>query len=142
MGAIAVLDPLTQFKKASDAKIKSDLSQVQKGLETYYQDYGKYPLKCAATYQIQSAAGGCLGWGSAWQPYMNVLPSDPTKGHNYAYYVSADRQTYYLYANLNRGTDPQICGSLNVNKECSSVPVANLCGAKCNFGVSSPNVNP
>jgi prepilin-type N-terminal cleavage/methylation domain-containing protein len=40
---LTVLDPIAQFQKANDAKIKSDLSQIQKGLENYYNDNNVYP---------------------------------------------------------------------------------------------------
>lgn len=135
---MAVLNPFSQFQKARDSRIKSDLSQIQKALETYYQDKSSYPT--TSGYKIFDSL--VINWGSSWQPYMNVVPRDPTLSHNYVYY-SLNGQTYYLYANLVRGVvDPQVCQNLNANGECSSVPAANLCGAKCNFGVSSPNVTP
>jgi type II secretory pathway pseudopilin PulG len=43
MIAMATLDPISQFQKSSDARKKSDLSQIQKALEVYYEDAGRYP---------------------------------------------------------------------------------------------------
>lgn len=137
--SIAVLNPFSQFQKARDSRIKSDLSQIQKALETYYQDKGSYPSSTSG-YKISDST--TINWGSSWQPYMNVVPKDPTLSNNYVYYAP-NGQSYYIYANLGRGAaDPQICKNLNANGECPSVPAVNLCGAKCNFGVSSPNITP
>lgn len=150
---ITVLNPLEQFQKARDAQRKSDLSQVQKALEQYYQDTGSYPLATNA-YQIIGLNSGTIGWGMAnannW-PYMNQLPKDPDSSRTYVYYSTG--QSYWLYASLERGgKDPQACNSGNA---CSSIqsgsggfPTAHKCSptvstsVTCNYGVSSPNTSP
>lgn len=135
---MAVLNPFEQFKKATDSRIKSDLAQIQKGLEVYYQDKQKYPAS-SATYRIVDASLGTINWGSNWGSYMNSVPKDPNTSHTYIYY-SPNGQTYYLYANLNRGVkDSQVCNNGNA---CTNVPSGVSCGGTCNFGVSSPNVSP
>jgi len=139
---IAVLNPFGQFQKARDARIKSDLSQLQKALETYYQDKGGYPSS-TSEYKILDGTT-TINWGSSWQPYMNVVPSDPTAINKYIYYVTSDRQAYYIYANLNKGAaDPQACngGNACISLSANGIPET-ACGATCNFGVSSPNVSP
>jgi prepilin-type N-terminal cleavage/methylation domain-containing protein len=141
---IMTLNPADQYAKAVDAKRKLELSQIQRALESYYQDHnGSYPLS-NAEYKIQDATLGSISWGAAWGSYIPVLPKDPGSGKNFVYY-SIDGRAYYLYASLDRATDPDICQGL-VNGECSSLPVHNhtLCGTgnMCNYGVSSPNVNP
>jgi len=141
-GALMVLNPFEQFKKASDARIKSDLAQIQKGLESYYEDKGSYPTNSAG-YNIVDAGLGTINWGSGWGAYMNAVPKDPTPAHKYIYY-SPDGQHYYLYANLIRGKkDPQVCKS--DASACSNVPAGAICGGAgviCNFGISSPNTSP
>ncbi len=135
---LATLNPLSQIQKANDSKRKSDLAQIQRALETYYQDNDGYPLSTSG-YQIPSHA-----WGTSWNPYMNLLPKDPNASYKYAYY-SSDGQSYYLYASLDRGSkDPQACESLNANLECSAKPFATVkaCGGACNYGVTSPNKSP
>jgi len=130
VGAIVALNPLAQFEKANDARRKSDLAQIQRALETYYQDHNQYPTN-TDSYQIDG-----VPWGSSWQPYMNVLPEDPTSSKHYAYY-SPDGQSYYIYASLDRvDTSDQCQGSA----PCGSTTVCG--GGKCNYGVSSPNVTP
>src|SRR3989344_1712300 len=60
-GAIAVLDPLAQIQKANDARRKSDLTQIQKALESHYDDFQKYPLSSGSpNYQIQYPDGASL----------------------------------------------------------------------------------
>lgn len=143
VGIIMTLNPLAQIQKARDASRKSDLSQIQKGLETYYQDNNKYP-QSTSDYKIKGLDGSTIEWNSSWLPYMSKVPKDSSSSKKYVYYsTGTDGQTYYIYASLDRGiNDPQICQNLNANGECSSVPGANLCLNKCNYGVSSPNVSP
>ncbi len=76
---------------------------------------------------------------------MSVLPKDPTSSKKYVYYSTGkDGQTYYLYANLDRGgNDSQACFS--TGSACSSAVSSGIgteCGGNCNYGVSSPNVSP
>lgn len=130
-GAITnIINPVAQFQKANDAKRKSDLSQIQKALETYYNDYGYFPS--AIDYKI---AG--INWGTSWGQYM-ILPSDPSTSRNYVYCLGlgASNQSYYLYASLEKG------GPIVENK-CNATTT--ICGTgipTCNYGVSSPNVSP
>lgn len=149
--SMAVLNPFSQFQKARDSRVKSDLSQIQKALETYYEDNGKYPLNATScTYQIFGNNGDgndCIEWGRSWQPYMNVMPKDPNSTNRYVYYVSSNRQSYYIYANLSRGqADPNacsgsFCSSLTTNG-ISSTACGTTTGVYCNYGATSPNVSP
>ena len=135
VAALVVLNPLAQFQKADDARRKSDLAQIQRGLELYYQDHNQYPAYTTDTYQISGVV-----WGSNWSPYMSVLPSDPIPTNHYVYYVSTDGQSYYLYTSLDRPSSSDLC------KGVSPVPCGSTtaCGSgnTCNYGVSSSNVSP
>ncbi|MBI2074535.1 MAG: prepilin-type N-terminal cleavage/methylation domain-containing protein [Candidatus Levybacteria bacterium] len=141
---IAIIDPLSQFQKANDARRKSDLSQIQKVLEQYYQDNGRYPDYDLSSFKLKNLDGDIVDWGSSWSPYMDVLPKDPSGSRNYVYY-SENGQSYWLYASLERGAkDPQACSGgvcPSLGKK-SGFPIANSCGQTCNYGVSSPNVSP
>ncbi len=152
-GAIVVLNPLAQIQKARDATRKSDLSQIQKALETYYQDQGRYPEYefSPPNYFIKTADANdsIKEWGTDWLPYMSTLPKDPSSpSRRYIYYSSNDGQTYYIYASLDRGaSDPQACTGANNNNACpgpsgGSIDMQNACGSRCNYGVTSPNVSP
>lgn len=158
--AIAALNPIDQFKKARDSQRKSDLAQIQRVLEQYYQDHGVYPSN-TASYTIADVNGNSIPWGGAagWPPYMNLVPSDPDSSNKtYIYYSSNNGQQYQLYASLEKGpTDPQTCKATVVNCQnnptsvtycsCSGVPASVDCGINgnhypCNYGVSSPNTTP
>jgi len=135
---------MEQFQKSRDARRKSDLSQIQKALETYYNDIGQYP-ESSSDWKIKSDTNTALNWGSSGWQYIGTLPKDPSGSLNYVYYSPAGRQSYYLYANLERGVnDPQAC---NQGAACSSAVTFELgtkCGvpsATCNYGISSPNVS-
>lgn len=147
---LAALDPMTQFQKSSDARKKSDLAQIQKALEIYYEDSGMYP-EYVVGFKIRNndSNQSTVEWGTSWQPYMNVLPKSPDST-NYIYYSPAGGQSYYLYASLSRGDkDQQAC---NDGLTCQSiidldgVIPENACdpggAGLCNYGVSSANVSP
>lgn len=133
-GVMLAINPGDQFKKTRDARRKSDLSQIQKALETYYNDNGKYPVSTG--YKIDG-----IDWGLQWSTYMGTLPKDPSSSRNYVYCAptptpAGSAQSYYLYASLENG------GPLTANN-CSTTTI--ICGTgvpACNYGVSSPNVSP
>ncbi|MEK7571376.1 MAG: type II secretion system protein GspG [Patescibacteria group bacterium] len=142
-----VLNPMDQIRKSNDAKRKASLGQVQSALELYYQDTGRYPAS-SSNFQLY-INNVTISWGNSWMPYMSKLPTDPTFGKTFVYYspASSNGQTYYLYANLERGAkDAQVC---NAGNACTSItsggagaPSATACGGTCNYGVSSPNTVP
>jgi type II secretion system protein G len=132
--AIAVLNPFAQFQKANDAKRMTDLSQIQKALETYYQDHQSYPPQNGANdYRIND--GRLIDWGKSWQPYMNVIPKDPSSNKNYVYSVGDNGQSYFIYASLDRVNSSNQCSGAD---PCGSTK----CVGTCNFGISSPNKTP
>lgn len=141
VGIVAVINPAQQVLKANDARRKSDLNTLQRGLEAYYHDFGSYPP--ASSYKI-APQGVPLAWGVAWSPYMNTLPKDPNGSRSYIYYVSADGQSYIVYASLEKATtDPQSC---NAGAACTSLSsrsiASSACGGTCNYGVASSDINP
>ncbi len=141
------INPVAQINKTNDAHRKSDLSAIQKALELYYQDNGNYPPSSADfKIYINSTA---ISWGSSWSPYITKLPKDTSPTNTYIYYspASGNGQTYYIYANLQRGSnDPQSCNNgaacTSLAQGSSGFPTATACGGTCNYGVSSPNVSP
>ena len=124
---IVFINPAVQFQRANDARRKSDLSEIQKALEVYYNDNNSYPVATDVSF------------GSAWDPYMGLVPQDPKpSGRNYVY-VQVDANTYRMYASLERPTDTPSCGV-----QCPSAPAPPACGVGtgCNFGITSPNTSP
>ena len=147
---LAAVNPIEQFRKAQDSKRKSDLAQVQRALEAYYQDFGRYPAHTTTglnTYTINTGLGeddNAILWGASWPPYMDVVPVDPSSSKFYIYVSDSTNgyQSYKIYASLDRGTnDPDACTEVT---GCTNAPGG--CGldeeSYCNFGLTSPNVSP
>lgn len=137
-GLINIINPVAQLQKAKDAQRKTDLNQIKKALEAYYQDNGHYP---AAVYFMIESTGddrSAAIWGTdQWAPYMSTLPMDPSSPKkNYVYNSIPDGQTYCIYASLDR--------EVQITSFGSCFPSGASCGtgATCNYGVSSPNVSP
>ena len=141
---ITVINPADQIQKANDGRRKSDLLQIQKSLEQYYQDNGRYPASTTdGSYQIVSVNQTPLPWGSSWIPYMNLLPKDPSGTKYYQYVSDSSGQIYYLYASLDRGSkDKDACKSGAACNSLLGISPMPTCGSVCNYGASSPNVSP
>ncbi len=148
VGALAILNPVAQFQKANDARRKSDLFQIQKALELYYNDNAEYPpINGVEDYRIKGLYGNVddrnvVSWGSSWEPYMDILPKDPSSSKRYVYFTDSGRQLYFLYASLDRGTDPSACSAGNCSSLSKNGISTAACGGTCNFAVTSPNVSP
>jgi len=125
--------------KSRDAKRKSDLEQVQRALEMYYNDYGNYPGSEGGKIKIEVA----LTWGSAEMKdsntlYMKELPKDPTGNPEYCYSKNDLPSGYKLYAKLENGQDPHCIGGI-------CTPPSADCGGLTkayNYGVASSNLSP
>jgi prepilin-type N-terminal cleavage/methylation domain-containing protein len=156
MVALAILDPFAQIKKTYDARRKADLSQIQKALESYYEDNGSYPCSSENYFRIKISCadisdGLAFDGATTWPKYMNVIPADPDSKKSYKYY-SPNGQTYYLYASLDRGDkDPSACnpgtqdecGSIaTVGKDIQCAPYPYTSTITCTYGASSPNTKP
>lgn len=125
---ISLVNYRTSQIKARDTRRKSDLSQIQKALEMYYNDYGVYPLGGAVGEILGCDAGAC-NWGEPWikseEVYIKTMPYDPRTKYCY----DSDGTYYKIYATLENTEDPSFggpytCGGDNVY----------------NYGVSSANV--
>ena len=120
-------------RKARDSRRKSDLQQVAKSLEAYYNDKGQYPIH-SGTYTIMGCANeSSCAWGDTFEDendtiYMIELPSDPAVNQNYLY--ESDGTEFRIYARLENELDPEISSFTGIT-----------CGTyECNFGVSSSNI--
>ena len=113
--------------KGRDAQRKHDLGQIQKALEMYLNDRGKYPTSIPN-----------LATGGEWKDpakdtlYMKSVPGDP-KGGTYCYESDATGTYYRIYAKLENTRDPKII-----------TPASTVCTAAngYNYGVSSSNMTP
>jgi type II secretion system protein G len=137
----------TQRKK-NDIKRKSDLSQMGKALELYYQDFERYPSATGNQMNACGATGSSTcTWGTSRMEnqstgviYMAKLPKDPLGGQTY-YYMSDATGTYYkIYAKLENTDDQDAYAGAYadpLSPDCSTSATT----VGCNFGVSSTNVS-
>ncbi len=130
-GLVVIINPAGQLGRARDAERKSDLAQIQKALEVYYDDYSKYPD--ALTDLVSASA-----------KYMEEVPQDPSEKTDYVYFVETNKQLYRLYTHLESSKDLQLCNPDDETENCYNAP-QDVCGdggSACNYGVSSPNTSP
>ena len=105
-------------KRSRDSRRKQDLANIAKALETYYNDFGQYPLGAGAIEGCgtDSLPAAC-SWDEAWQKtiadsgdtvlYMVEMPKDPSDGATY-YYDGDDGTSYTLFAKLENEDDIDI----------------------------------
>lgn len=135
--SIAYVNFKTTQDKGRDSKRKQDLKAVSAALLSYYQDNQAYPpacvpSPCASTGQYTS--DGAAPWiPELTSNYLQNLPKDPKQasiqirlgsiveaapptgdclGKNdvYCYIVAPDRQSFLLWAQLDRSNDPESTG--------------------------------
>lgn len=139
---------VSSLKKGRDSKRKNDLRQIAVALETYYNDFGKYPLSdangeikgCGANAAVACPWAPNTEWNNTTTGtiYMLTLPTDPSPAQNY-YYSSSDGTYFQLYALLENaqdtGTGIKQTGYTGTNCLASS-------STKCTYGVASTNKTP
>ena len=128
---------MTSRVRARDAKRKSDLENITRALELYYNDLGVYPPEVTGTILgLQWGTGKfILGSGADEVIYMNELPKDP--GPSTYLYKSTGGSNFLIFARLENTDDDA------VKKSASGVPLRYtdyLCGSeKCNYYLASSN---
>jgi general secretion pathway protein G len=88
-----------------DARRLSDLTEVQNGLELYYNACGYYPGTDSGTpCQGWADAGGYSGLSTTLLSFKSLgittVPNDPTAGHHYYYATNTGGSEYILGADL------------------------------------------
>lgn len=111
--------------KGRDAQRKNDLGQLQRGLEAYYNDKGRYPSTLPSGEWRDPDVSSTL--------YMKSVPIDPT-AYRYAY--ESNGTAYKIFAHLENQKDIDLkkmeCVK-GLGKNCDT-------GITCNYGVSSANL--
>ncbi|MGI5826143.1 MAG: type II secretion system protein [Patescibacteria group bacterium] len=111
--------------KSRDAKRKADLGQMQRALEMYYNDKGRYP----PVGEVELTEGN-LGLVDANDTiYIKEWPTDPSGNPEYCYLTDSNGTYYGLYARLENGQDPDISAGLF---NCGTV-------STYNYDATSPN---
>lgn len=121
-GLVVVLNPAGMIEKARDAERKSDLGELQKALETYYDDYNRYPDDINELTTVGN--------------YIQSVPKDPTTDEEYLYVQLNGGQMYRLYTQLENENDAQSCDGA-----CPNAAGLTCSGGDCNYGVTSPNTS-
>jgi type II secretory pathway pseudopilin PulG len=127
-------------KKARDANRKSDLNQLAKALEIYYNDYRRYPVEssgrimgCPSTGPTACEWDGTDQFTDTKTVYYKTIPGDPNEaqGARYVYRSDASGTYYRLYALLENLEDPD---RISTSESCGT--------GNCNFAVTSGNTVP
>lgn len=82
LGVLATLisgNFITSLKKGRDARRKTDLEQIQRALEMYYEDNKAYPAAISFGVQLNHPLG------SGTKTYMQKVPNDPISANTYKY---------------------------------------------------------
>lgn len=114
----------TQFEKTRDTQRKSDLLGIQQALESYYHEFGCYPVilpDCSQSFIIGT------------DTEITQMMCDPQSKESYIYTPEQTNcpQYYQIYTLLERQQDPQI-DIINCNYGCGP-------GCDYNFGITSSN---
>lgn len=137
---IGITSFITSQIKARDSQRKSDLANIARSLEMYYNDKGRYP----------DATGGLVNgveWGGEFSDdtvtggavYMVKLPSDPGS-NTYYYTIDANGTAFRIYALLENTKDKTI--PLDGDGLATTYTGTNCGTGACNYGISSTNVSP
>lgn len=126
VAAFVLVNPLKQIQKGWDGKRKTELGQLQKVLEDWYNDKNCYPRPEQICYDapVNNACHICGGKPNSpkFSPYLSSLPCDPqspTKEYLYQVDDITCPTSYKIYAVL------------------SELPQTD----KYNYGVSSNNIS-
>lgn len=87
--------------KARDARRQADLGTITVSLESYYNDYNRYPTEEEITF------------GSPFGTYMSMVPNDPDPNKSYCYIPSSDGLSYTLGADYETTMEGVRCTPLD-----------------------------
>jgi len=133
----------TTLKRGRDARRKNDLNQLQKALETYYEDNKTYP-----TFDIFSGPNRkfckTISCSSGETVYMIKTPTDPISTYVYKYVPETPSGGvsvyYYLYSNIENSLDQGSGVSFTGFTDLTKCDIADI--VSCKYYVSSSNAAP
>ncbi len=138
LAGIGIASFISSQLKARDSQRKSDLANIARSLEMYYNDKGRYPD--ATDGKING-----LDWGLGFTDttvtngatYMVKLPSDPGSS-TYYYSIDTNGTGYRIYALLENLKDKAI--PVDGDGAPTTYAGTNCGDGECNYGLASPNV--
>lgn len=124
--AVTSFDSLT--KNARDSQRKSDLKQIQSGLEQYYRDQGFYPASSPSPLIAGVAMTNLIGNPASPAPspqtYLKEVPGEAVDStHPYLYVPSTTNASYCLFAEMENASNVSLttgCSSGDYNYSVSS----------------------
>jgi type II secretion system protein G len=129
LAAVGMGQYRTSQMKARDGQRKSDLSNITRALEMYYNDHGEYPVSNEGEIQIgEGEEATTLPWGSSFETadtlYMKALPRDPEAAasgdSDWDYcYMSDGGDQFMIFARLENERDNDYQDSFN-DTDCGS----------------------
>lgn len=130
----------TTLKRGRDQQRKSDLSQLQKALELYYEDNRSYP-----TFNIFAGPNGKFCFSLACSAnetiYMYKTPKDPSSSYVYKYVPDPSGTSYYLYSYIENSLD-QGSGVSQTGFTTQAACDINSVASSCKYYIGSSNVTP
>lgn len=124
------------LKRGRDSARKSDLSQLQKTLELYYEDNKTYPPFTDIFNKKLCTADNCI----TGTTYMIKTPKDPSSVYKYVYAPQNGGSSYYLYSYIENDLDQGSGVSMSGYTTSVMCDVANT--TPCRYYVSSSNAEP
>lgn len=141
LSALIVGNFFTSLKKGRDAARKTDLSNVQRALESYYADNNKYPISISFGNPLNDPGG-------SGKSYMEKLPDDPVTGHHYEYVspsgTGADYKIFACLEDSQQMLPVTATGyaSATMTSCGSCFTAAGAVMTHCVFSVNSSNISP
>lgn len=137
---------ISSLQKGRDARRKNDLAQIQRALETYYEDNKAYPTGVPPFGSGFCTPTSCV---SGSKTYMVRTPEDPNASYSYAYLVDTDSQYYYLFSCIENSKNDKGTGVSNDGYycppagpiSCTTAPDCGACG-RCLYVIGSSNALP
>lgn len=145
LSVIGINSFIASQMKSRDSQRKSDLQQISKSLEMYYNDKGRYPDDNGAG--LLQVGGANLEWNASFYDstvtngaiYMARLPKDPGSSSYHYVVVPPQGAGYKLYARLENIRDGGVVKDVNGDP---TTYTGISCGdGECNMGVSSSNIS-
>lgn len=139
----------SSLKKSRDTRRKNDLRQIAIALESYNNDFGRYPAANLDGTIFGCSVGTCA-WGNQFLVsdangngvvYMSQLPGDTSASQRYFYVTDANGTYFQLYARLENLQDSDIPknGSNQARYFTNYICGTGTSTVKCNYGVASSN---
>ncbi len=133
--------------KSRDTQRKSDLNQLSKAVEAFYNDVGRYPISDSQSkmYCVSKSGSTVTNTSCGSKLYALVdgtnieyitIPSDPTVDRKYIYV--SDGQTYAIYSSLENVNDKDLLkdGSGKVIADPWTVSCAIYGTVPCNYKIT------